>query len=149
MRKMTPSAYINIAFTFLFGLPLLSIFPTKKKGRINAPRTHICHCATKRGKGIVFPGHYPKVMGMNVKTRVIHLAENTRPVSEPVLLLISVSSYHWDSCRFKTRLLSTRSVCTKPANLWIQQTALLCLFIALRWGFLGQIGILTVGFCFG
>ena len=38
----------------VFVLPLGSIFPAQKK--------HVCHCATKTGRGIVFHGHYPQVI---------------------------------------------------------------------------------------
>lgn len=65
-RNMTPSTYrlvpFNLAFCMPFGLPPGWIFARKNGGRVTAQRKPACHCATRTGRDIVFPGHGPEIM---------------------------------------------------------------------------------------
>ena len=52
----------------LFGL--LNSSP-KNEGGITAQRKHVCHCATKTGRGIGFPGHYLPVTVIVAKATTV------------------------------------------------------------------------------
>ena len=54
-RKTTPSVCIDWLPKSLASIAVSSL------PQIMAQRKRICHCATKTGRGIVFPGHYPQV----------------------------------------------------------------------------------------
>ena len=133
---MTASMYRLVPYTSCFHYaiqPAIWLYFTQEKGLIMAERC-ICQCATKTGRGIVFPGRCPQVTtGINVE--ILHDKRN----------LI------WEGKLLPTRQDSSKPAfflvdqwVTKPAYSLIQPSVVLR---ALRPGLPGQTGILCCCLC--
>lgn len=126
-------------------------FYRKNEGRMTPQRKSVFHGATKAGRGIVFPSHYPLVTSENNWNNCGNSKEKRRPQMEKeqsgiYMMEARVSPHRSDFRLFKTSIFFPAKSETEPPYLIIRPGVLLCPFTAPRSGNLTVLNFTHVKF---